>query len=135
MDEKSKFRDKWEASWIIGFRLYRYIIIFNMAYYHVHGIIPDTLSQSEGYKLFEQYIASGAPKDKFDGFELISRVHAPQTGEVFVTCKADNHLKMAEHFGIWRAKFGVEWNVLPVFNDEEVILRNKQLADEVAMMG
>ena len=106
-----------------------------MAYYHVHGIIPDTLSQSEGYKLFEQYIASGAPKDNFDGFELISRVHAPQTGEVFVTCKADSHLKMAEHFGIWRAKFGVEWNVTPVFNDEEVIVRNKQLAEEVAAMG
>ena len=64
-----------------------------MAHYHVHGIIPDTLSQSEGYILFEQYIASGAPKDNFDGFELISRVHAPQTGEVFVTCKADSHLK------------------------------------------
>mgnify|MGYP002019377737 FL=1 len=53
---------------------------------------------------------------------------APQTGEVFVTFKADSHLKMAEHFGIWRAKFGVEWNVLPVFNYEKVILRNKQLA-------
>ena len=68
-----------------------------MAYYHVHGLIPDTLAQSEGYQLFEQYIANGAPKDNFDGFELISRVHAPQTGEVFVTCKADNHLKVAEH--------------------------------------
>ena len=42
---------------------------------------------------------------------------------------------MAEHFGIWRAKFGVEWNVLPVFNDEEVILRNKQLAEELAAIG
>ena len=68
-----------------------------MAYYHVHGLIPDTLAQSEGYQLFEQYIANGAPKDNFDGFELISRVHAPQTGEVFVICKAENHLKVAEH--------------------------------------
>ena len=92
-----------------------------MAYYHVHGLIPDTLAQSEGYQLFEQYIANGAPKDNFDGFELISRVHAPQTGEVFVICKAENHLKVAEHFAIWRAKFGVEWDVKPVFNDEEVI--------------
>ena len=57
-----------------------------MAYYHVHGLIPDTLAQSEGYQLFEQYIANGAPKDNFDGFKLISRVHAPQTREVFVTC-------------------------------------------------
>ena len=43
--------------------------------------------------MFEQYIASVAPMDNFEGFELISRVHAPQTGEVFVTCKADSHLK------------------------------------------
>ena len=42
-----------------------------MAYYHVHGIIPDGISQSEGYKMFEQYIASGAPMDNFDGFELV----------------------------------------------------------------
>ena len=48
-----------------------------MAYYHVHGLIPDGISQSEGYKVFEKYIASGAPKDNFDGFELISRFHVP----------------------------------------------------------
>tara|TARA_Y100000589_G_C27023567_1_gene575941 strand:- start:473 stop:793 length:321 start_codon:yes stop_codon:yes gene_type:complete len=103
-----------------------------MAYYHVHGIIPDTISQSEGYKLFTKYIELGAPKDNFDGFAIISRVHAPQTGEVFVTCIADNHLKVAEHFDVWRSKFGVEWNFIPVLNDEEVILRNKKLKDEIA---
>ena len=53
-----------------------------MAYYHVHGLIPDEISQSEGYKAFKQYIASGAPKDNFDGFELVGRFHAPETGEV-----------------------------------------------------
>ena len=68
------------------------IINFCMAYYHVHGLIPDGVSQSEGYKMFEQYIASGAPMDNFDGFELISRSRAHYTGEVFVTFKADNHL-------------------------------------------
>ena len=41
---------------------------------------------------------------------------------------------MAEHFAIWRAKFGVEWDVKPVFNDEEVIKRNKQVAEEIAAM-
>ena len=50
-----------------------------MAYYHVHGLIPDGISQSEGYKMFEKYIASGAPMDNFDGFELVSRFHAPET--------------------------------------------------------
>ena len=43
--------------------------------------------------------------------------------------------KMAEHFALWRAKFGVEWDVKPVFNDEEVIKRNKQVAEEIAAMG
>ena len=106
-----------------------------MPYYHVQGLIPDALSQSEGYKLFEQYIANGAPKDNFDGFELINRVHATQTGEVFATCKADYHIKLAEHFAIWRAKLGVEWDVKPVFNDDEVIKRNKQVADELEALG
>ena len=106
-----------------------------MAYYHVHGLIPDGISQSEGYKVFEQYIDSGAPKDNFDGFELISRFHAPETGEVFVIFKAANHLAISEHFGVWRAKFGVEWNISAVLNDEEVIKRNKQVADAAAEMG
>ena len=53
--------------------------MFFICYYHVHGLIPDGISQSEGYKMFEQYIASGAPMDNFDGFELVSRFHAPET--------------------------------------------------------
>ena len=105
-----------------------------MAYYHIHGIIPDNISQSEGYKLFDKYINKGAPKDNFEGFALISRVHSPQTGEIFVTCLADNHLKVEEHFAVWREKFGVEWNITPVLNDEEVILRNKKVLDEINLM-
>ena len=34
-----------------------------------------------------------------------------------------------------RAKFGLEWNITAVLNDEEVIQRNKQVADAVAAMG
>ena len=71
-----------------------------MAHYHVHGLIPDGISQAEGYKMFEQYIASGAPMDNFEGFELISRLHAPETGEVFVTFKADitwQYLSISEY--------------------------------------
>ena len=85
--------------------------------------------------MFKQYIASNAAMDNFQGFELISRLHAPETGEVFVTFKADNHLAISEHFGVWRAKFGLEWNITAVLNDEEVIQRNKQVADAVAEMG
>ena len=106
-----------------------------MAYYHVHGLIPDGISQSEGYKIFEQYIASGIPMDNFDGFHLVSRFHAPEKGEVFVNFKADNHLAISKHFGMWRAKFGLDCNITAVLNDDEVIERNKQVADAVAAMG
>ena len=84
--------------------------------------------------MYEQYIASGAPMDNFEGFELISRLHVPETGEVFVTFKANNHLAISEHFGIWRAKFGLEWNTTALLNDEEVIQRNKKVADALASM-
>ena len=73
--------------------------------------------------------------DNFEGFELISRLHAPETGEVFVTFKADNHLAISEHFGVWRAKFCLEWNINAVLNDEEVIQRNKQVTDAVTAVS
>ena len=98
-----------------------------MDYFCFHVLRHDSPAQSKGYQLFEQYIANGAPKDYLDGFKLISRVHAPKIWEVFVICKAEKHLKVAEHFAIWRTKFGVEWDVKTVFNDEEVIKRNKKI--------
>tara|TARA_Y100001968_G_scaffold42821_1_gene32920 strand:- start:302 stop:511 length:210 start_codon:yes stop_codon:yes gene_type:complete len=57
-----------------------YIYFFKLtAYCHLHGLITITLAQSEGYQLFEKYIEIGAPKDKFDCFELKSRVNASHT--------------------------------------------------------
>ena len=66
---------------------------------------------------------------------MISRLHAPETGEVFVTLKADNHLAISEHFGVWRSKFGLEWNITAVLNNAEVIQRNKLVSDAVSAMG
>ncbi len=73
--------------------------------------------------------------DNFDGFGLVSRFHAPEKGEVFVNFKAYNHLAISQHFGMRRAKFGLDWNITAVLNDDEVIQRNKQVADAVAAMG
>ena len=64
----------------MDFRLKSYLEFLFIAYYHVHGLIPDGISQSEGYEMFEKYIASSAPTDNFDGFELVNRFHAPETG-------------------------------------------------------
>ena len=85
--------------------------------------------------MFKQYIASNAAMDNFQGFELISRLHAPENGEIFVTLKADNHLAISKHFGVWRAKFGLVSNITAVLNDKEVIQRNKQFANTIAAIG
>ena len=106
-----------------------------MAYYQVHGLIPNGISSSEGYKMFEKYIASGAPMDNFYEFELLNRFHAPERGEVFVIFKADSHLAISQHCGVWRAKFGLDWNITAVLNDDDVIQRNNKVADTVASMG
>ena len=53
------------------------------------------MAQYEFYKMFEQNITSGATMDCFDGFELVSRFHATEIGEVFVTFKPDNHLAIS----------------------------------------
>ena len=60
--------------------------------------------------MFEQYIPipSDSPMDNFEGFELISRLHVPETWEVSVTFKAANHLSLSEYFGVWIAKFALE---------------------------
>ena len=42
---------------------------------------------------------------------------------------------MPKHIDIWTAKYGVECDVKQVFNDEEVIKRNKQVAEEIAAIG
>ena len=106
-----------------------------MAHYHVCGLIPDSISQSEGYKMFEKHIASGAPMYNFEGFELLSRSHAPETGEVFVTFKEANHQTISKHFGVSRAKFGLNWNITAVLTDDEVMQINKQVADAITEMG
>ena len=85
--------------------------------------------------MFEQHISSGAPMDNFDGFALISIFHTPETGEVFVTFQADNHLAISKHFGVWRAKFGLDRNITAVLDDDKVIQRNKQVAYDAAAMG
>ena len=52
-----------------------------------------------------------------------------------MTFKADNHLAISEYFGVWRAEFGLEWNITAVLNDDEFIQRNKQVANAVAAIG
>ena len=73
-----------------------------MQYYVCNGQIP-TETQDEGYTAFIEYMDSGAAGDKFDGFELVARLHMPESGRVCVICKATD--AKAAHF---RCRFGLQ---------------------------
>lgn len=49
-----------------------------LQYYVCNGQIP-TETQDEGYTAFIEYMDSGAEGDKFDGFELVARLHMPES--------------------------------------------------------
>ena len=72
---------------------------------------------------------------KWKGKGLNEKAINLETGEVIVDFKADNHWPISQHFGVWRAKFDLDWNITAFLNDDEVILRNKQVANAVAAIG
>jgi len=98
---------------------------------------PDIENQVKAYQLFVEAWEYGeiAKSDKTDKFEMLFRVHAPGEGRVVCLCKAESDKEIFEHFAPWRAKFGLDWNITAVLNDDEVIQRNKQVDDAVAAMG
>ena len=98
-----------------------------MQYYVVNGSIPDSYCQNDGYTEFIRYMEEGSPMDKFDGFELVARLHMPQQGEICVICRADSLMALQKHFGIWRAKFEVEWDIKPALTCAEMVKWQKQL--------
>ena len=67
-----------------------------MQYYVCNGQIP-TETQDEGYTAFIEYMDSGAAGDKFDGFELVARLHMPESGRVCVICKAADAKALFRH--------------------------------------
>ena len=83
-----------------------------MQYYVCNGQIP-TETQDEGYTAFIEYMDSGAEGDKFDGFELVARLHMPESGRVCVICKAADAKALFRHFMFWRSMFGLDFDYSP----------------------
>jgi hypothetical protein len=82
-----------------------------MQLYNVTWQFPEIEGQKAAYAKLIDYMASGAEADCFDGFELISRTHCPQTGSGVVICKARGTKELFKHFAPWRAMFGVEFDM------------------------
>ena len=102
-----------------------------MQLYNVTWQFPEIEGQKSAYAKLIDYMASGAEADCFDGFELISRTHCPQTGSGVVICKARGTKELFKHFAPWRAMFGVEFDMQPAFSDEEVCACHKELFESM----
>ena len=102
-----------------------------MQLYAVTWQFEDIDLQKAAYAKYIEYMESGAAMDNFPGFELVQRVHMPQTGQGVVICKAENSTALFKHFAPWRAMFGVEFNIQPAFTSTEVAACHKELFAEM----
>ena len=95
---------------------------------------PDIDSQLAAYKSFCELWDSGemAKADKFPGFEMLFRVHAPGVGRVTALFKAESDAEIFEHFSPWRAQYGIEIDFTPVVRCKDIVDRHKKLC---AKMG
>ena len=100
-----------------------------MQLYLVDAQFPNIENQVAAYKQFVDLWESGemAKQDKFDGFEMLFRVHAPGEGRVVLLCKANSDKELFEHFGPWRAQFGIDMEMTPVISCLNVVDYHKNL--------
>ncbi len=95
-----------------------------MQFYVVSAAVPDE-TQDAGYTEFITYMENGAKMDKFDGFELVARLHMPESGELCIICKARDAKALFKHFMFWRSAFGVEFQYRPALTCAEMVEMQK----------
>jgi len=69
---------------------------------------------------------AGALQDKFDGFELVARLHMPESGRICVICKAADAKALFRHFMFWRSMFGVDFSYSPALSCGEMVEMQKE---------
>ena len=100
-----------------------------MQLYLVDCQFPNIENQVSAYKQFIEFWENGemAKQDKFEGFEMLFRVHAPGEGRVVCLCKAYSDKEIFEHFAPWRANFGIHMEFTPVISCQNVVDYHKNL--------
>ena len=94
----------------------------------------DIDMQKAAYAQFIELWESGAmaKEDKFEGFELLFRVHAPGEGRVVVLCRAESDKQLFAHSAPWRAQFGMVIEFTPVIICQNVVDYHKDLFAKLA---
>ena len=94
-------------------------------FYVCNAQIP-TETQDEGYTAFIHCMESGATDSNFEGFELVARLHMPESGRVCVICKAADAKALFRHFMVWRSMFGLDFEYAPALTCGEMVEMQKE---------
>ena len=97
-----------------------------MQFYVCNAQVPVE-TQDEGYTAFIDYMESGAANDRFEGFELVARLHMPESGRLTIICKAADAKALFRHFMFWRSAFGVDFEYSPALTCAEMVEMQKEL--------
>ena len=105
-----------------------------MQLYLVDCQFTDTENQIAAYKQFVEFWESGemSKQDKFDGFEMLFRVHAPGEGRVVILCNANSDKELFQHFAPWRVKFGIDMEITQVISCQNVVDYHKELFEKMS---
>ena len=88
-------------------------------HYLIVWTFPTVEGAWESCPGFADYINSGAPGDKFDGFELKYRVCEPVSGSGVAIAEASDIGKVWAHLGPWIKGYGIEFDVTAVVSDAQ----------------
>ncbi len=90
-----------------------------MQHYLIKWSFRDVKAQWECCPGFTDYIKSGGPGDKFEGFELKYRVCEPISGSGVAIAVASDIGKVWAHLGPWIKFHGIVFDVHAVVTDTE----------------
>ncbi len=88
-------------------------------HYLIIWSFPTVEGSWEACPPFAEYINSGGPGDKFEGFELKYRVCDPIAGRGMAISVASDIGKVWAHLAPWIKGFGLKFEVTPVVSDAE----------------
>ena len=92
-----------------------------MQTYVVHWQFPNQEAHIKGCDAFAAYLESGAERDKYEGFEIVTRVVNPEGANGWEIVKASDHKAVWKSCHPWCAGFGVDIEVIPVLTDSEFL--------------
>ena len=90
-----------------------------LQHYLIVWSFPTVEGAWESCPGFAEYINSGAPGDKFEGFELKYLVCEPVSGSGVAIAEASDIGKVWAHLGPWIKGYGIEFDVTAVVSDAQ----------------